>query len=1429
MTAATHNGAFPSDARGAAEVYLRRGLAPIPMPTRAKDPGYSGWENLRLTEADLDARFPRGEAHNVGVLNGEPSGNSADVDLDCQEARAAAARLLPATGWVFGRKSSPRSHLIYRTDAPLDKAQEEFRDLDGSMIVEARGTGGLTVFPCSLHKETGQQIVWDRFGEPATLPLTDLLRAVGRVAAAALIARHWPAEGSRQDAARALSGGLLRAGWAAEDVERFVEAVALAAGDDERRKRVETLKRVAQLLKDDKHAYGWPKLAGVLRDGGDKVVGLARCWLGLAPEKGRRKRKSPAVGPYLPFPSEHLPGPLRDLVTYAAAAIGCDAGYLGPTALAVAGSLIGNTRTVRLKAGWEEPPVVWAVFIGDSGSMKTPAYKAVMRPVYKIQKQLRDEFKQEAAAYQDRLAEYKAAKKKHKEDGGDDPGDPPERPVARRLFTNDCTIEKLGELLEDNPRGLLVTRDELSAWLGSFSRYRGKDDTSDVPHWLEMSNAGTLLKDRKTGDRPSIYVERASVCIAGGTQPGVLAKALTPGLFASGLVARLLLAMPDKKPKRWSEAIIPQEVEAAYRDALEGLLALDFATGDDGQPCPCPLGLAPDAKQRWVAFYNDWAKEQAAVEGDLAAAFSKLEAYAARLALIHHVVTCVVARQEDCRPITLESLEAGIALCRWFAYECRRVYATLGETAEERDARRLVELIRSWGGATTARQLQKSNSRKYPRAADAEAALDALVKDGLGRWEEPEAGPKGGRPARRFVLLPTPDTTDTTPDDEDDAEDNDCGPPPDTTPDTTPGGGAPPVDDTDATNTANGSYREEVATGEEVVSVVPGVGKDTTTSAAAATPPGHAEGAPEVVSGGCVGRPDQAPPFLLVTDAADLPAVVSAVEESVRVALDTETTGLDPRTDRVRLLSLATDTQDGGRFVCLIDLLALDAAALAPLWEALAGRELTAHNAAFDLRFLARFGFAPSAPVHCTMLLAQLLSAGTFETANLKDVVQRELGVTIDKEEQRSDWSGELTADQLAYAARDAAVLPRLFAVLDARVKADRLEQAAEVERRCLPAVAWLSSQGVAFDRAAWQEQARAAAAAAERVQAALDEAAPQRSGDLFRSAWNWSSPAQVKEALALLGVEAADTTDATLARLDHPLAALLRRHREASKQATAFGPNWLRHVADDGRVYADWRQMGAASGRMSCGDPNMQQLPRGACRRCVVAPPGRVLVKADYSQVELRIAAKVSGDQAMLDAYARGEDLHTNTARLVLGVADVTKAHRQQAKALNFGLLYGMGAATLRVYARTNYGVEMTDEEAARYREAFFQTYPGLKRWHQRTGRTRDQAIDTRTLAGRRRLGVKRFTEKLNTPVQGTGADGLKTALALLWERRAGCPGAFPVLAVHDEIVLECDEAQAEQAKAWLRQAMLDGMRPLIDPVPVEVEVSAGRTWAGE
>jgi DNA polymerase I len=350
-------------------------------------------------------------------------------------------------------------------------------------------------------------------------------------------------------------------------------------------------------------------------------------------------------------------------------------------------------------------------------------------------------------------------------------------------------------------------------------------------------------------------------------------------------------------------------------------------------------------------------------------------------------------------------------------------------------------------------------------------------------------------------------------------------------------------------------------------------------------------------------------------------------------------------------------------------------------------------------------------------------------------------------------------------------------------------------------------------------------------LRARLDKLAPSRTGG---ERWNWNSHEQVKQVFSLVGINLANTKEETLASCEHPLARTLLAYRKVSKTLSSYGYEFLESVRKYGRIYASWRLIGARTGRMSCRNPNLQQIPNEVLRRYVRAPEGRMIVSADYSQAELRVAARITGDERMLEAYRNGEDLHAATAKLLMGRENISKEERHLAKAVNFGLLYGQGAKGLQSYARSRYGVEMTEEEARRYRRRFFEIYPGLKSWHERELRELKRGnTETRTLTGRRCLGVGSFTKRVNTPVQGSGADGQKLALALLYERRHECPGAYPVTCVHDSIVVECYESDVEKVKVWLERAMIDGMAEVLaDPdnegldVPVEVEVTSGECW---
>ncbi len=568
--------------------------------------------------------------------------------------------------------------------------------------------------------------------------------------------------------------------------------------------------------------------------------------------------------------------------------------------------------------------------------------------------------------------------------------------------------------------------------------------------------------------------------------------------------------------------------------------------------------------------------------------------------------------------------------------------------------------------------------------------------------------------------------------------------------------------------------------------------------------------------------------YTLLLTPADVAAVLPSILAAKSVGLDTETTGLNPLHDRLRLVQLATSDR-----VYILDAFRCDARVLGPLLTQ--GPRLVGHNLKFDLRFLASTGLEVPAGERLfdTQLAAQLLGAGTADgylnRSGLAAVVARLLDETVAKTEQKSDWAGPLTADQLAYAARDAAILLPLAARLDAELAAADLQHVAGLEMRALPALVWLEQTGAPFEAEAWV--ALSDNAVAEQVRLEQELTALTGSTDLFGSSTiNWASPPQVLKVLRARGHEITHTDEEALARLAEfePLARLLLAYREASRRASLYGIGFLQHVAPTtGRIHAEYLQLGSRAGRMSCQRPNLQQVPREPAYRAYFrSAAGRMLVKADYSQIELRIAAELTGDARMLAAYQASEDLQTVTAAAVLGRAGgaVRPEDRQAAKALNFGLLYGMGATTLREHAAHNYGIQLTPTEAEQFRQRFFETYGGLRRWHREQPRG---TVETRTLAGRRRLAVERFTEKLNSPVQGTGADGLKAALALLWETRDRCPSAAPVLCVHDEIVVECDAADAEAARTWLVDAMRRGMGSFLRRVPVEVEAQVGADWS--
>lgn len=282
MTAA---GELPAlQAHAAAREYIEhRQWAPIPVPYRSKMPVFEGWPLLRLTVDTVLTHFPKGRRWNIAVLNGQPSGNLLNMDLDSPEAIALAPDFLPPTPCRYGRKSKPESHWLYVAQ-PLVKTTK-FEDVDGTMLAELLSTGTATPVPPSVNP-SGEAVEWSSPGEPARVNPTELLRAGSLLAATALLARHWPGKGTRHHAALAVAGFLLRAGLDEATSMKIVSHAARFAADEEWQQRAENVRSTAAKLAADEPVTGGPTLADCLIGDGEKVVTRLRRWLGADSKPG---------------------------------------------------------------------------------------------------------------------------------------------------------------------------------------------------------------------------------------------------------------------------------------------------------------------------------------------------------------------------------------------------------------------------------------------------------------------------------------------------------------------------------------------------------------------------------------------------------------------------------------------------------------------------------------------------------------------------------------------------------------------------------------------------------------------------------------------------------------------------------------------------------------------------------------------------------------------------------------------------------------------------------------------------------------------------------------------------------------------------------------------------------------------------------------
>lgn len=570
-------------------------------------------------------------------------------------------------------------------------------------------------------------------------------------------------------------------------------------------------------------------------------------------------------------------------------------------------------------------------------------------------------------------------------------------------------------------------------------------------------------------------------------------------------------------------------------------------------------------------------------------------------------------------------------------------------------------------------------------------------------------------------------------------------------------------------------------------------------------------------------------PVPVVVKSSDTFGEISkVVREAGTVALDIETygpgkkNGLNPWRGDIRLLTLKVE----GREPWLIDLRATGYD-LGELGAALAEVLVIGHNLKFDALWLRVKCGVRLPKVFCTLTAARLLSAGTKPSNDLYKCLERYLSIEPAADHGQSAWGAmSLTDDQHAYAARDVVHLHTLKEKLVGEIAAAELEAVAQLEMGLLPVVVEMETAGLAVDRAKLKglfkdSKEKETAAAAQLRQA------------LSMPGLNPNSPDRLKAALNKAGVKVPNVKAETLKGCgDAKFVPLILAYTAAKSQAQQ-ARSLIQRIAADGRIHGSFNPNGTATGRFSSSDPNLQNVGRGELRGCFIAPPGHKLIDADYSQIELRAAAVIAGEAKMIEAYQRGDDLHKATAAAVLGkpVEAVTKEDRQLGKAVNLGLLYGQSAPGLVKDAASTYGVSMTEAEAQKIRSKFLGTYRGIRAWHQRSWRQVEKGVsEVRTVMGRRRLIANDeskwncFTALVNTPVQGGTANGMKRALVQL--SKVLPASAHIVSTVHDEVIVEAAEHEAEDVCRTVQKVMNEAMAALFPQVPFEVEAHVCTNW---
>ncbi len=473
---------------------------------------------------------------------------------------------------------------------------------------------------------------------------------------------------------------------------------------------------------------------------------------------GRFLRADLPPAPRLPL-AETLGPRLAQWVTDAADAKGAPPDYVLAGLLSVAGATIGNARWVHVWKGWAEPPIIWTMCIGLPSAGKSPALDTVVQPLRKVERPLRAKADDELAKWKEWADLAALAEREWKTAvtaairGGETP---PERPAScdagpaphvPRLIVNDCTIERLGAIINRQPRGTLQCRDELAGWLEGMNRY---SSGSDRPFWLEAYGGRGFTVERM--GREPLTIDRLTIGVMGGIQPDRL-KSLLFKSDDDGLLARFMPIWPEPvplhRPGQWTD-------EALLERTLECLLTLDMVADEHGGQKPVFVPFTDAAQKLMDDFRLAVRRWEAGAEGLLLSFVGKLPGLAARLSLVLACLDWAAEGSDMPNEVQADHFARAAELVGNYALPmARRAYADAAVPQDERSARRLVATIREKGWQSfTARQVMQLERAGLARAAELDPALSLLEDADCIRAVVQPAQPQGGRPSRLFILNP---------------------------------------------------------------------------------------------------------------------------------------------------------------------------------------------------------------------------------------------------------------------------------------------------------------------------------------------------------------------------------------------------------------------------------------------------------------------------------------------------------------------------------------------------------------------------------------------------------------------------------------------------------------------------------------------------